>query len=155
MESKAAQRYVSRVRRRLTCSAASRRRLSLRSQELATQFASENPDARYDDFVTAFGPPEDFSGELLSSLDGGEVEAARRRRRRIRQIVLIGLALVLCIGGSLGWLLWSRYEKYRELFDEIKDADFVIVQHGPYKISEEEARINFKEAGVPFPGDGD
>lgn len=138
MESKAAQQYVSRVRRRLTCSAPSRKRLSLRSQELADQFAAENPNARYDDFVTAFGPPENFAGELLSSLDGGEVKAARRRRGLSRRITLIGLILVLCIGGCLGWVKWSQYARYQEMFKSIRDADFVIVRHGPYEITDEE-----------------
>lgn len=131
MESKAAQQYVSHVRRRLTCSSPSRRQLSLRSQELADQFAAENPDARYDDFVTAFGPPENFAGELLSSLDGGEVEAARRRRGLSRRIALVGLVLVLLASTAFWFFKWNKVY-------EIVKGNFVIVHHAPEKISEEE-----------------
>ena len=141
MESKAAQHYVSRVRRRLTCSAPSRRRLSLGSQELATQFASENPDARYDDFVTAFGPPGDFAGELLSSLDSGEVETAQRRRRLAPRIALICLVLVLCSAVVLGWAKWGKAQ-------EVIQGDFWVAKGVPEEVTEEAYEAARKQVQV-------
>lgn len=134
----AAGRYAAHVRRRLTCSVPARRRLSLRCRELADQYAEENPDARYDDFVTAFGSPGDFAGELLSTLDGTEVETAQKRRGAAYRIILVCLVLALCGSAVFGWSQWFKYEQYRELFDEVKDADMVIVQYGPQKITDEE-----------------
>lgn len=154
MESKAAQQYFSRVRRRLACPAASRDQLLGRGRKLVAQFEQENPDAKYVDFVAAFGPPGDFAGEMLSCVDSGAVEATQRRCRRVKQIILIGLALVLCIGGGFGWFQWSKYGKYQELFDDMKDADFVIVQHGPYEITDEEVNATRQEAGIPLPKNG-
>lgn len=150
MENRAARQYVSHVRRRLTCSAASRRQLLLRSRELAKQFAAENPDAGYDDFVIAFGPPGNFAGELLSSLDGGEVENAQRRRRLVPRIVFGCLAAVLCVTAVWGWAQWSRYDQHREKFDAVKDADWVIVQQGSYRVTQEVARGNYEKVGDLF-----
>ena len=139
--SKAAVRYVSHVRRRLTCSAASRRQLSLRSQELAEQYAEENPDARYDDFVTAFGAPGDFAGELLSSLDGGEVETARRRRRLASRIAVACLALVLCTAVVLGWAKWGTVQK-------IIQGDFWVAKGVPEEVTDEAYEAARKQAQV-------
>ena len=150
----AAGRYASQVRRRLTCSAASRGQLSRRCQELAEQYAEENPDARYDDFVTAFGPPGDFAGELLSTLDGEEVDAARRRRRAVPKIAVVCLVLALCGVAVFGWSQWRKYEQHRELFDDAKDAETVIVQHGPEAVTDDETDGILREAGISRSTDG-
>ena len=73
MEDNAARRYLSRVRRALTCSAASRRTLSARAEELVEAFLQENPRPRYQEFVTAFGQPSDFAETMLADLDEEEV----------------------------------------------------------------------------------
>lgn len=154
MESKAARQYFSRVRRRLICPSASRDQLLGRGRRMMAQFDEENPDAQYSDFVSAFGTPKDFVEQMLSCVDSEAVNAVQRRYRYIKHTAVIALALVLAAGGVFGCLQMVKYGKYQEIFNDIKDANIVIVQHGPYEISNEEARITFKEANIPFPGDG-
>ena len=147
MESKAAKQYFSRVQRCLVCPAASRHQLLGRGRRLVAQFEPENPNAQYSDFVSAFGSPENFAGQMLSCVDSGAVEAVQRRRRRIKQTVLIGLMLVLLVSTVFWFARWNKIY-------EIVRGNFVIVQHDPEKITEEEASITFKKVGVLFPTDG-
>lgn len=131
MESKAAQQYFSRVRRRLACPAASRDQLLGRGRKLVAQFEQENPNAQYSDFVAAFGPPGDFAGKMLSCVDSEKVEAVQRRRKLGRQIVLIGLALLLCAVAALGWVKWGKAQ-------EVIQGDFWVVKGTPRVITQEE-----------------
>lgn len=154
MESKAAKQYFSRVQRCLVCPAASRHQLLGRGRRLVAQFEQENPNAQYSDFVSAFGSPGDFAGQMLSCVDSGAVEAVQRRRKLGRKTALVCLVLALCVTAVLGWVKWSQYEKYRDIFHNIKDADWVIVQHGPYKISEEEFYVKRTEVNISFSENG-
>lgn len=148
MESKAARQYFSRVRRRLVCPSASRDQLLGRGRRLMTQFDEENPDAEYSDFVSAFGTPKDFVEQMLSCVDSEAVNAVQRRYRYIKQTAVIALALILAAGGVFGCLQTVKFGKYQEMFDDIKDADLVIVQHGPYEITEEEYYANRAKVSV-------
>lgn len=147
MESKAARQYFSRVRRRLICPSASRDQLLGRGRRLMTQFDEENPDAQYSDFVSAFGTPKDFVEQMLSCVDGEAVNAVQRRYRYIKQTALVGLMLILIASTAFWFTKWNKVY-------EIVRGNFVIIQHEPERISEEEARITFKEVGVAFPIDG-
>lgn len=131
MESKAAKRYFSRVQRCLVCPAASRYQLLGRGRRLVTQFEQENPNAQYSDFVSAFGSPENFAGEMLSTVDKKEVEAAQRRRRLGYRLALTCLVLVLCVTAVLGWAKWSKVQ-------EVIQGDRWIAKGVPEEITQEE-----------------
>lgn len=147
MESKAAQQYFSRVRRRLACPAASRDQLLGRGRKLVAQFEQENPDAKYVDFVAAFGPPGDFAGEMLSCVDSGAVEAVRRRRRHIKRAAMAGLVLLLLVAAILGFAKWSKAQK-------VVDGDFRVVK-STQQITEEELYGMLEEKGMPIPKEGE
>lgn len=102
-----ARRYLTRVRRQLVCSAPARRRLLSRAKEMAEQFGAENPCAQYEDYVSAFGSPEEFAGIMLSTLDRSEVERAGLRRCLRLRFALVGLILILFAAGGVGWSLWA------------------------------------------------
>ena len=136
MESKAAKQYFSRVQRCLVCPAASRHQLLGRGRRLVAQFEQENPNAQYSDFVSAFGSPGDFAGQMLSCVDSGAVEATRRWRRCVKQIALIGLVLLLLVAAVFGIAKWSKARK-------VVNGDFHVVMQPNQQFSEEEYRAKF------------
>ena len=86
----AAERYLKKLRRALVCSKKDKERLLGDARDLLENFAQENPGAFYQDYVASFGQPEDFAGEMLTSLDPEDVAEAGQRRKR----VLVGAAVV-------------------------------------------------------------
>lgn len=111
MGSKAARQYIAHIRRHLVCSAGSRKQLLRKGKELVARFGEENPDAQYSDFVSAFGPPENFAGEMLSSVDGKEVANAQRRHRCVKRTALVGLVLILIVAAVFWFAKWSKAQK--------------------------------------------
>ena len=108
MENKAVKKYLSRLRRALTCSGPDRERLIAQGRALLEGFGEENPDPSYEDLSAAFGQPKEFAAEMLSQLPSAEVERARRRRRYMRW----GTAAVLVLAlGLLSALWYSKYKK--------------------------------------------
>lgn len=148
MESNAARKYCSKMRRGLVCSGASRKQLFHQGQELVGRFEQENPDAQYADFVTAFGPPEAFAGEMLSTLDGKEVENAKRRRKRTKWILLAGVILVLIAVCVFSVAKWSKRQK-------IVEESYVLITHDFQEMTDEEYSIMFGEAAMALSEKGE
>ena len=101
MDHRTARQYYRRVNRLLVCGRADRKRLLAQLRGLLEIFFEENPEADAAALSAAFGTPEMFAEELLSTLREGKVEAARRRRRLLR-LAFFGAALVLLC------LFWYR-----------------------------------------------
>lgn len=101
---KAAQRYLTRLRRALVCPKGDRERLLKDAGDMLENFAQENPGAFYKDYVASFGPPEDFAAEMLSNLDPEDVAEARTRRKRtlLGIVIAAGALLVLLAGFWFG-----------------------------------------------------
>lgn len=108
MEHKTAQKYLNQVRHFLVCEREDRKRLLGRCQELIDSFQQENPEAGYDEFVSAFGTPTDCATDLLATLDDSKVETAWKKRLWIRNVI------VVCILGVLVFLSFFWHSKYQK-----------------------------------------
>ncbi len=123
--------YLSKVRRRLTCSSASRRRLLNQGEQMAEDFLQENPGADADALAAAFGTPEAFARQMLDTLEPGEVAAARKRRKLAKRgsIALVALALAVTTVVCLVKCLQMQ---------EVVNGDFYIIETVGHNITEEE-----------------
>lgn len=146
MKNNAVRQYYSKVRRGLVCSGASRKQLLGQGEALMIRFEQENPDAQYADFITAFGPPEVFAGEMLSTVGGKEVEDVKRRRRCAKWIVLAGVALVLIAGSAFWFAKWSKAQ-------EVVRGDFNVINGTSQEITEEDYFKMFERVGKPGEGE--
>lgn len=99
----AAERYLTRLRRALVCSKKDKERLIDDAKDLLENFAQENPGAFYKDYVASFGQPEDFAGEMLTSLDPEDVAEAGQRRKWAMIGVAVAAAAVLVLLAGI-WL---------------------------------------------------
>ena len=99
----AAERYLKKLRRALVCSKKDKERLIDDAKDLLENFAQENPGAFYQDYVASFGQPEDFAGEMLTSLDPEDVHEAGQRRKRALIAVTVAVAAVLVLLAGI-WL---------------------------------------------------
>lgn len=131
MEDNAARRYLLRVRRALTCSAASRRALLPRAEVLVETFLQENTGSQDQDLVSAFGQPRDFAETMLASLGEEEVRLTRRRNTILRRCLLAGLVLALVLSSSFWFWKWSRAQN-------VIRGDFFVVEESPQRLTEEE-----------------
>ncbi len=123
--------YLSKVRRRLTCSAASRRRLLAQAEQMTEDFLQENPGADADALAAAFGAPEEFARQMLDTLEPGEVAAAQKRHKLVKRgaIALAALALVVTTVICL-----VRYLQMRE----VVNGDFYIIDGPVHTLTKEE-----------------
>lgn len=147
--------YYRELDKHLNCPRKLRQGFKKETQRMADELVNSHPDAAPEDVSAFLGDPAALAESFQATIEPEVLSQYRKRRTWGLRLALAGLVLVLCAGGGLGWAKWSEYAQYRDMFDDIKDADLVIIQHGPEKISEEEARTLFEEAGVPFPGDGE
>lgn len=90
--SRASDRYLRRVGKRLCASRQTKDRLLC---GLAGELA-EAGDAGYDELVRAFGTPEDAAAELQESVNEAEAAAVRAKTRRISMILGI-TSIVLAV----------------------------------------------------------
>ena len=86
--SRASDRYLRRVGKRLCASRQTKDRL------LAGELA-EAGDAGYDELVRAFGTPEDAAAELQESVNEAEAAASRSKSRRIA--ISLGIVAVVLV----------------------------------------------------------
>lgn len=131
MENKALKRYLSQLRRALTCSRTDRERLLAQGRQLVEDFLEENPRASYVELAAAFGQPKDFASEMLSQLDPGEVEKARKQQKCLRQ----GLAAIILLTLLFTSVFWyARWAKDQEIIS----GDFRIVFGPVEQLTDEE-----------------
>lgn len=130
--------YYRELDRHLNCPRKLRLDFHRETRRMADELAGNCPGATPQNVSAFLGEPAALAATFQETIDPAVLSRYRKRRRAGRWIAGIGLALVLCIGGCVGWVQWSQYAEYQEMFDEIEDADWVIVQHGPREITEEE-----------------
>lgn len=131
MESKALERYLRRLKGALTCSRPDRERLLSQGRQLLADFLGENPESGYEALITAFGPPEVFAGEMLSTLDQEALEQTWTRRKLLRRGAALLAATVLVLCAVFWYLRWSRAQ-------EIVDNTLYNVDDGVVNLTDEE-----------------
>lgn len=97
--SRASDRYLRRVGKRLCASRQTKDRLLC---GLAGELA-EAGDAGYDELVRAFGTPEDAAAELQESVNEAEAAASRSKSRRIA--ISLGIVEVVLVV-TLAFYIW-------------------------------------------------
>lgn len=95
MTNKALEQYLKELKKALCCPQPERSRLLPQSKALLENFLEENPEADYEAFVTAFGPPEVFAGEMLDTLDRETLKCAQFRRKWVHGGVVALAAVVM------------------------------------------------------------
>lgn len=113
------------------------RQLKLREQmldrigKMVDQFGEENPEATYDDLLSAFGPADALVEEMLSTLPTEEVEQARGKQRRQRRVIAGLVALVLVVTALFFFWRWRQAQ-------EIVNGDFKVVVDPAGGLTDEE-----------------
>lgn len=114
MENKSLKRYLTQLRRALTCSRADRERLLAQGRQLVEDFEEENPGSPYAALTAAFGQPKDFAAEMLSQLDPGEVEKARKRRKYIRRGAGAAILIILALLSVFWYFQYKKSQSWNE-----------------------------------------
>ena len=133
--------YLAQVDRALVRLLRLRERLMGEAKRLVDQFLEENPEATYEDLLTAFGTPEKFAEEMLSTLPTEEVEGARRKEHFWRRVVLVLVTLVLV--GSALFFFW-RWHKPQK----IVNGDFKVVISPVEEVTDEELEGLLKDVPI-------
>ena len=113
------------------------RQLKLREQmldqigKMVDQFGEENPEATYDDLLSAFGPADALVEEMLSTLPTEEVEQARGKQRRQRRVIAALVALVLVVTALFFFWRWRQAQ-------EVIKGDFKVVISPIEEMTDEE-----------------
>lgn len=127
-------RYLSQVRRRLICPAASRRRLLAQAEQMVEDFLQENPGAEAGALATAFGEPEEFARQMLDTLEPGEVAAAQKRRQRTTRVLVALVVLALVVTNGIYWVQYFRIH-------QMIDGKFISIETPGHNITEEEYNV--------------
>lgn len=138
--------YLARVRRHLTCSAASRQRLLDRAGQMVEDFFRENPEADAIALTTAFGSPQEFAAQMLATLEPGEVEAARKRQRLLYQGGALALILALIAVAAVCFVRW------RTLRAIIPEDVYVVIEPAQ-TLSPEDANQLHHDPNIIWEGD--
>lgn len=144
MENKALEQYLHKLKRALACSQPNRERLLSQGKELLGNFLGENPGCGYETLVTAFGPPEAFAGEMLSTLDQEELTRTQTHRKWLRRgaAAMVAATLVLC---AMFWFI-----QWKQLHKDV-DSPYYNVPGEAVTITPEE----FQEMFGVYPGETD
>ncbi len=124
-------RYLAKVRRRLTCSSASRRRLFHQGEQMVEDFLQENPGADADALTAAFGAPEEFARQMLDTLEPGEVAAAQKRRQLVKRGAIALVVLALVVTNAIYLFQYVRIHR-------MIDGKFIVIESPGRNITKEE-----------------
>lgn len=125
------ERYLAQVDRALIRDLHLRERLMAEARKLVDVYAEENPDATYEDLLAAFGTPEEFAAEMLSTLPPEQVEGAKRKsefRQKLFQTVVVVILLVTALFSFWNW----------QKLTQIVNGDFKVVVNPAEEITDEE-----------------
>lgn len=123
--------YLSQVRRHLTCSAASRRRLMGQARQMVEDFLRETPNADAAALTAAFGTPQAFAAQMLATLEPGEVDATKRRRRLVKRGLILLAISALVLAALVCFAKWQQAR-------EVVNGDFRVIIEPGHNITEEE-----------------
>lgn len=128
---KATQKFLRHVRKHLMCSKETRRQAYCRAKKLLSDFAEENPDASYADFITAFGEPDEFAQQTLLTIDPAEIQITRKKQMYVKAaLISIGALVVISTFGYFA----SRYIHMQE----VVRGDFYVVEEEAIILSRQE-----------------
>lgn len=135
------ERYLAQVDQALIRDLHLRERLMAEARKLVDVYAEENPDATYEDLLAAFGTPEEFASEMLSTLPPEQVEGARRKsevRQKLFQTVVVVILLVTALFSFWNW----------QKLTQIVKGDFYVVP-GPVEVmTDEEIQKALEAEGI-------
>ena len=121
------------------------RQLKLREQmldrigKMVDQYGEENPEATYDDLLSAFGPADTLVEEMLSTLPTEEVEQAKGKQRRQRRVIAALVALALVVTALFFFWRWRQAQ-------EVVNGDFKVVIDPAEELTDEEMKEFFEQA---------
>ena len=129
--------YLSSVKKNLSCSSKKKSEFLSALKKGLDDFLPENPESTYEDIVKAFGMPEKQANEFMDSLDSETIKKAFSWKKAIA----IGIIIVLIIWGIVaGFSIVDTYTTNRgysvDYIDDIPDdavpegADSVTVEKG-------------------------
>ncbi len=143
MKNKAARRYLRQVKLHLFCNRAHRQALLSRAQTMIEEFSEERPEAEYNDFVAAFGPPQSFAENILEGVEQAEIDNAKRRKKFLCRGAVIFVILALTAIAAI----W--YHKY-QLSKNVNDHAIIINMPAQVVTKEEfEAFLKESDQGRP------
>lgn len=99
------------IKHSLACPREDRERLLSGAGEMLNTFAQENPGAFYRDYIASFGPPENFAGEMLSTLDPEDVAETRRARSWLRRGIAAVVIAALFLSSVFWCTKWAKAQK--------------------------------------------
>ena len=117
----ASNQYITQVRQALFCTRLHREKCIHNLQPLVWDFASEQPDATLSDFRQEFGEPEALAQQYMSTLEDGEVEKYKQRRKWRRRACWVAVAAII-IAMAIGLLA-----KYTRVFEPPITAETTLV----------------------------
>ncbi len=88
-------RYHRRLKRKLNCPKAIREKFLSDAKRMTDDFLAENPEASFDELKRAIGEPEELAALFLESADSEAIEGYRKRKRWVKRIGIILLAVAL------------------------------------------------------------
>ena len=86
--------YIRAVKKHLTCSAKTRRKLINQLNKTMSDFLEENPDATLEMLYSGFGTPSQMVAMMIQDLPSSEILVHQNQRRIVRVLTALILALV-------------------------------------------------------------
>lgn len=98
--------YIRQVRAGLPCCREEREELMRPFLASLQAYLAERPDAGYEDLIEAFGTPEEMVAMLAEKLTRAERVRYARRKKLIR--IVVGVAVALAVAWSI-YVIWFAY----------------------------------------------
>lgn len=117
----ASNQYITQVRQALFCTRLHQEKCIHNLQPLVWDFASEQPDATLSDFRQEFGEPEELAQQYMSTLEDGEVQKYKQRRKWRHRACWVAVAAII-IAMAIGLLA-----KYTRVFEPPITAETTLV----------------------------
>lgn len=113
-------RYMAEVDKALIRQLKTRKQILDQIGRMVDQFGEENPEATYDDLLTAFGPAETLVEGLLADLPKEEVVQAKKKSLLRHRLGAALVVLVLAVTALFFFWQWQKAQ-------EVIKGDFKVV----------------------------
>lgn len=84
--SRVATRYIRSIKKQLTCTHATKRKLVTHFETALSNYLDEQPDATLEMLYTAFGTPEQMASTMMQDLPRSELDAYHRQNKLHRML---------------------------------------------------------------------